>query len=67
MYLIESVVGDHHICKRVQSPTICKVLQLTREGRNDCCVPSGVGLLRLFVGQLALQLVPRPNNKANPG
>ena len=33
VYLIESVVGGLHICKR--SPTICEGLQLTREDRND--------------------------------
>jgi len=32
VYLIESVVQGHHICKRVQSRTICK---LTQEDRND--------------------------------
>ena len=58
VYLIESVVGGLHICKRVRSPTVCEGLQLTREDRNDdlfCCVPSGVGLPRLFVEWLAIQ------------
>jgi len=35
VYLIESVVGGLHICKRVQSPTVCEGLQLSREDRND--------------------------------
>jgi len=35
VYLIESVVGGLHICKRVRSPTVCKGLQLTRKDRND--------------------------------
>ena len=35
VYLIESVVGGLHICKRVRSPTVYKGLQLTREDRND--------------------------------
>ena len=35
VYLIESVVGSLHICKRVRSPTVCKGLQLTCEDRND--------------------------------
>jgi len=37
VYPIESVAGGLHICKRVQSPTVCKGLQLTREDRNDDC------------------------------
>ena len=35
VYLIESVVGGLHICKRVRSPSVCKGLQLIREDRND--------------------------------
>ena len=35
MYLIESVVGGLHICKRVRSPTVCEGLQLTCEERNN--------------------------------
>ena len=35
VYLIESVVGGLHICKRVQSPTVCEGLQLTRKDRDD--------------------------------
>jgi len=35
VYLIESVVRGHHISKRVRSPTVCEVLQLTRKDRND--------------------------------
>ena len=34
VYLIESVVGGLHICKRVRSPTVCEGLQLTREDRT---------------------------------
>jgi len=49
VYLIESVVGGLHIRKRVRSPTVFEGLQLF------CCVPSGVGLPRLFVGRLAIQ------------
>ena len=37
VYLIESVVGGLHICKRVRSPTVCEGLQLSREDRNDDC------------------------------
>ena len=37
MYLIESVVGGLHICKRVQSPTVCEGLQHTRKERDDDC------------------------------
>ena len=37
VYLIVSVVGGLHICKRMQSPTVCKGLQLTREDINDDC------------------------------
>ena len=33
-YLHKSVRG-HHIYKRVRSPTVGEVLQLTREERND--------------------------------
>jgi len=58
VYLIESVVGGLHICKRVRSPTVCEGLQLAREDRNNtpfCCMPSGAGLSRLFVGRLAIQ------------
>ena len=35
VYLIESVVRGLHFCKRVQSPTVCEGLQLTREDRNN--------------------------------
>ena len=35
VYLIESVVGSLHICKRVRSPTVCEGLQLICEDRND--------------------------------
>ena len=35
VYLIESAVGGLHICKRVQPPTVCEGLQLTREDRDD--------------------------------
>ena len=35
VYLIESVVGGLHICKRVRFPTVCEGLQLTREDRSD--------------------------------
>jgi len=35
VYLIESVVGGLHICKRVRSPIGCEGLQLTCEDRND--------------------------------
>jgi len=35
VYLIESVVGGLHICKRVRSPTVCEGLRLTHEDRND--------------------------------
>jgi len=35
VYLIKSVVGGLHICKRVRSPTVCEGLQLRREDRND--------------------------------
>ena len=35
VYLHESVVRGHHIYKRVLSPTVGEVLQLTREERND--------------------------------
>ena len=35
VYLIDSVVGGLHICKRVRSPTVCEGLQLTRQDRND--------------------------------
>ena len=35
VYLIESVVGGLHICKRVRSSTVCEGLQLTREDTND--------------------------------
>jgi len=35
VYLIESVVGGLHICKRVWSPAVCESLQLTRKDRND--------------------------------
>ena len=35
VYLIESVVGGLHICKRVRSPTVCEGLQFTCEDRND--------------------------------
>ena len=35
VYLVESVVGGLHICKRVQSLTVCEGLQLTREDGND--------------------------------
>ena len=34
-YLHESVVRGHLIYKRVRSPTVGEVLQLTREERND--------------------------------
>ena len=34
VYLIESVVGGLHICKRVRSPTVCEGRQLTREDRK---------------------------------
>jgi len=35
VYLIESVIEGLHTCKRVQSPTVFKGLQLTCEDRND--------------------------------
>ena len=35
VYLHESVVRGHHIYKRVWSPTIGEVLQLSREERNE--------------------------------
>jgi len=35
VYLIESVVGGLHICKRVRSSTVSEGLQLTRKGTND--------------------------------
>jgi len=35
VYLIESVVGGLHICKRVRSPIVCEGLELTREDRDD--------------------------------
>ena len=35
VYLHESVVRGDHIYKRVWSPTVGEVLQLTREERND--------------------------------
>ena len=34
-YLHESVVRGHLIYKRVRSPTVGEVLQLTREEKND--------------------------------
>ena len=34
-YLHESVVRGHHIYKRVWSPTVDEVLQLTHEERNN--------------------------------
>ena len=34
-YLHESVVRGHHIYKRLRSPTVGEVLQLTREERNN--------------------------------
>ena len=54
VYLIESVVGDLHICKRVRSPTVCEGLQpFTREDRNDdrfaACLQVQVFLVRLSV------------------
>ena len=63
VYMIESVVGGLHICKRVRSPTVFVGLQLAHEDRNDdrfaafaaCLQPSGVGLPSLFVGRLAIR------------
>jgi len=37
VYLIKSVVGDLHICKKVRSPTVCEGLQHTCEDRYDDC------------------------------
>jgi len=56
VYLIESVVGGLHICKRVRSPTVCEGLQLNTRRQKRwpfCCVPSGAGPSRLFFGRLA--------------
>jgi len=59
VYLIESVVGGLHICKRVRSPTVCEGLQLTCKDRNDDCFASclqvSIGLPCLFVEWLAIQ------------
>ena len=64
VYLHESVVRGHHIYKRVRSPTVGEVLQLTREERNDHdrfaeidhlqLSLSGIALPLLFVGWLAI-------------
>ena len=66
VHLIESVVGGLHICKRVQSPTVCEGLQLTREDRNDdhfaACLQGLVclsdGWPSLVVWKAVLLLVP---------
>ena len=74
VYLIESVVGGLHICKRVRSSTIpytvCEGLQpFTREDRNDdrfaACLQVQVFLVRFSGGwpprvvwKVVLLLVP---------
>ena len=35
VYLIKTVVGGLHICKRIQFPTVCEGLQLTCEDKNN--------------------------------
>ena len=55
VYLIESVFGGLHICKRVRSSTVCEGLQpFTREDRNDdyfaACLQVQVFLVRLSGG-----------------
>ena len=58
VYLIESVVGGLHICKRydpyrLRGPST--VYTRKQKRLNFGCVPSDVGLPRLFVGRLAIQ------------
>ena len=55
VYLIESVVGGLHICKRARFLTVCEGLQpFTREDRNDdcfaACLQVQVFLVRLSGG-----------------
>ena len=69
VYLIESVVGGLHICKRVRSSPVCEGLQLTHEDTNDdrfaACLQVQVFLVCLSGGwtsrvvwKAVLRLVP---------